>query len=67
MEGLLKLIQSLQGVHLSAKILEMPEKLDTPVTENGKAFTIAERQLFCIARAILLETKILVFDGLLSC
>lgn len=41
----------------------MPAKLDTPVTENGKAFTMAERQLFCIARAILMHTKIVVLDG----
>ncbi|KAJ3224501.1 hypothetical protein HK099_008369 [Clydaea vesicula] len=54
--------KSLHGVHLATKIKEMPAKLDTSVIENGKAFTIAERQLFCIARAILLETKILVFD-----
>lgn len=59
----LEVWKALRGVHLGAKIEEMPSKLDTPVTENGKAFSVAERQLFCIARAILLKTKIVIFDG----
>ncbi|KAJ3086249.1 Multidrug resistance-associated protein 1, partial [Quaeritorhiza haematococci] len=54
--------KALKAVHLGQKIQEMPAKLETSVTENGKAFTLAERQLFCIARAILLKPKIVVFD-----
>jgi ABC-type multidrug transport system fused ATPase/permease subunit len=54
---------ALKSVYLGEKIQEMPEKLDTPVSENGKMFSLAERQLFCIARAVLTRTKIVVFDG----
>lgn len=55
--------KALKSVYLGEKIQEMPEKLDTPVSENGKMFSLAERQLFCIARAVLTRTKIVVFDG----
>eukprot|EP00842_Homolaphlyctis_polyrhiza_P000575 jgi/Hompol1/1518/HPOL_000924-RA len=31
-------------------------------SENGKTFSLSERQLFCIARAIIIKTSIVVFD-----
>ncbi|TPX37470.1 hypothetical protein SmJEL517_g00565 [Synchytrium microbalum] len=54
--------KALDSVHMGDKIRELPLKLDALITENGKMFTLAERQLFCIARAILLNTKIVVLD-----
>ncbi|KAJ3067239.1 hypothetical protein HDU98_009578 [Podochytrium sp. JEL0797] len=57
-----EIYDALKAVHLGQKIDEMPSKLETLVVENGRAFSLAERQLFCIARAILLKTKIVVFD-----
>ncbi|KAJ3189633.1 Multidrug resistance-associated protein 1 [Irineochytrium annulatum] len=54
--------KAVRDVHLGAKIEEMPLKLDTPIVENGRTFTLAERQLFCVARAILMKTRIVVFD-----
>ncbi|KAJ3297065.1 hypothetical protein HDU79_004908, partial [Rhizoclosmatium sp. JEL0117] len=57
-----EIYSALKSVHLGQKIEEMPLKLDTLIVENGRAFSLAERQLFCIARAILLKTKIVVFD-----
>ena len=66
---------ALNAVHLGEKILEMPGKLETAITgivvfifivdivENGRMFNISERQLFCIARAILIKSSIVVYDG----
>jgi ABC-type multidrug transport system fused ATPase/permease subunit len=53
---------ALKSVHLSEKVKDMPLQLDTPIVENGTIFTFAQRQLFCIARAILLKCKILILD-----
>ncbi|KAI9098245.1 hypothetical protein DFS34DRAFT_620123 [Phlyctochytrium arcticum] len=57
-----ELWKALRAVRLGDKIEEMPARLDTPVIENGKAFTLTERQLFCIARAIINKSKVVVLD-----
>ena len=47
---------SLESVHLKKKVQEMPGKLDTLINEYSRLFNIFERQLFCIARAILIKS-----------
>ena len=54
--------KALDSAHLGKKIREMPDKLESAVIENGKNFSLGQRQLFCIARAILSRTKVLVLD-----
>ncbi|KAI9357581.1 hypothetical protein DFJ73DRAFT_910594 [Zopfochytrium polystomum] len=50
------------GLKTDEEMAELPQGLETPIVENGKTFSLAERQLFCVARAILLHTRVVVFD-----
>ncbi|EPZ31222.1 P-loop containing nucleoside triphosphate hydrolase domain-containing protein, partial [Rozella allomycis CSF55] len=54
--------KAVDAVHLGDFIRNMEAKLDVLVIENGKNFYVGQRQLLCVASAILSKTQILVLD-----
>jgi len=57
-----ELWSALEKAHLKAYIIQLSKKLESEVLPHGENFSVGQRQLVCLARAILRKARILIMD-----
>lgn len=51
-------MKSLEQCHLIDTIAKWPTGLSTDVLERGRLFSVGQKQLLCLARALLLNSQV---------
>lgn len=57
-----RIYQALDAVDLKTFVLDLPEQLDTVITDGSSNFSGGQKQKFALVRVLLSDSDILVFD-----